>query len=183
MSKNLASKVNTFIGTKAEGNTFPGASAPFGMIQVSPIGRHFAGWREGDGIKGMGHSFVSGAGCWSQGGQLSVLPTLGEVGPGKKFDTSKADTFNHDNYKSSYSTKAGDHTGQAGYYSVKLVQYNNTRIEATALTRTGAERYTFPGSSTSEPANVFINVGQANGEGDQRNSVKNVMFRSSTRAP
>src|SRR5476649_1888626 len=37
--------VNTFIGTQDEGNTFPGASAPFGMIQLSPTGEHYAGWR------------------------------------------------------------------------------------------------------------------------------------------
>ncbi len=34
-------QVNTFIGTKDDGNTFPGASAPFGLIQVSPIGTHY----------------------------------------------------------------------------------------------------------------------------------------------
>jgi putative alpha-1,2-mannosidase len=62
--------VNTFIGTKDEGNTFPGASAPFGMIQVSPIGEHYAGWHYSDKrIRGFGHSFLSGAGCWEQGGQ------------------------------------------------------------------------------------------------------------------
>jgi len=57
--------VNTFIGTRDEGNTFPGASAPFGLIQVSPIGSHYAGWRYDDEtIRGFGRSFVSGAGCW-----------------------------------------------------------------------------------------------------------------------
>ena len=38
-------EVNTFIGTQGEGNTFPGASAPFGLIQVSPITEHYAGYR------------------------------------------------------------------------------------------------------------------------------------------
>ena len=36
--------VNTFIGTQDEGNTFPGASAPFGMVQSSPITTHYAGY-------------------------------------------------------------------------------------------------------------------------------------------
>ena len=65
----LAATVNTFIGSKDDGNTFPGASAPFGLIQVSPIGEHYSGWRYDDPkIHGFGHSFLSGAGCWEQGG-------------------------------------------------------------------------------------------------------------------
>ncbi|MES2040881.1 MAG: glycoside hydrolase family 92 protein, partial [Pseudomonadota bacterium] len=59
--------VNTFIGTQDDGNTFPGAVAPFGMIQLSPIGEHYSGWRYTDQkIRGFGHSFLSGAGCWEQ---------------------------------------------------------------------------------------------------------------------
>ncbi len=78
--------VNTFIGTQDEGNTFPGASAPFGMIQVSPIADHYAGYRYSDKrIRGFGHSFLSGAGCWEQGGQLSVLPVTGHHRPGRGF--------------------------------------------------------------------------------------------------
>jgi len=86
-----AAQVNTFIGTKDDGNTFPGASAPFGLIQVSPIGAHYAGWRNDDpAIRGFGHSFISGAGSWEQGGQLSVLPVVGRIdkgviAPGRNF--------------------------------------------------------------------------------------------------
>lgn len=76
-------QVNTFIGSKDDGNTYPGASAPFSLIQVSPIGAHYAGWRYDDpSIRGFGHSFLSGAGCWEQGGQVSVLPVTGRIGPG-----------------------------------------------------------------------------------------------------
>ncbi|MDT0965422.1 hypothetical protein RNS83_12380, partial [Staphylococcus pseudintermedius] len=92
-------EVNTFIGSKDDGNTFPGASAPFGLIQVSPIGEHYSGWRYDDPkIRGFGHSFISGAGCWEQGGQLSVLPTTGEIGPGKRFDTKEPKSFDHKAY-------------------------------------------------------------------------------------
>ena len=81
-----ASEVDTFIGTQGEGNTFPGASAPFGLIQVSPITEHYAGYRYDDPkIRGFGHSFVSGAGCWEQGGQVAVLPVAGSIGPGGDF--------------------------------------------------------------------------------------------------
>src|SRR5205085_7839328 len=96
--------VNTFIGTRDEGNTFPGASAPFGMLQVSPVGAHYAGWRYDDPkIRGFGHSFLSGAGCWEQGGQVTVLPVTGSIGPGGDFDTADARDFDYRNYASSYS--------------------------------------------------------------------------------
>ena len=82
----LPHEVNTFIGSKDDGNTFPGASAPFGLIQVSPIGEHYSGWRYDDPkIRGFGHSFLSGAGCWEQGGQVSVLPVTGEYRSGRRF--------------------------------------------------------------------------------------------------
>ena len=52
---NLDTVVDTFIGTQDEGNTFPGASAPFGLIQISPIGSHYAGWQYTDKtIRGFG---------------------------------------------------------------------------------------------------------------------------------
>jgi predicted alpha-1,2-mannosidase len=151
--------VNTFIGTRDEGNTFPGASAPFGLIQVSPIGSHYAGWRYDDEtIRGFGRSFVSGAGCWEQGGQVSVLPVTGTIGPGGDFDTTKADSFDHKAYAAHY-THDGE-VGRAGYYKVRLTDYGGIDVEATALTRAAAERYTFaPGAAQ---GHVLINVSQAN---------------------
>ncbi|ALK99352.2 MULTISPECIES: GH92 family glycosyl hydrolase [unclassified Massilia] len=154
-----ATPVNTFIGTQDEGNTFPGASAPFGMIQVGPITDHYAGYRYSDKrIRGFGHSFLSGAGCWEQGGQLSVLPVTGTIGPGGEFDTRKADSFNHKTYAAEYSHEG--EVGQAGYYKVQLTSYGGITAETTALTRAAAERYTFaPGANT---GHVLLNVGQAN---------------------
>jgi predicted alpha-1,2-mannosidase len=151
--------VNTFIGTQDEGNTFPGASAPFGMIQVSPIGEHYAGWRYSDKrIRGFGHSFLSGAGCWEQGGQLAVLPVTGRIGPGGDFDTSKPASFDYKRYAAEY-THEGE-VGQAGYYKVRLTSYGGITAESTALTRAAAERYTF--SSKSGLGHVLLNLGQAN---------------------
>jgi predicted alpha-1,2-mannosidase len=151
--------VNTFIGTQDEGNTFPGASAPFGMIQVSPTGEHYAGWRYSDArIRGFGHSYLSGAGCWEQGGQLSVLPVTGRIGPGGDFDTARPDSFNARNYAAEYRHEG--EVGQAGYYKVQLTSYGGITAEATALTRAAAERYTFaPGTAS---GNVLLNLGQAN---------------------
>jgi predicted alpha-1,2-mannosidase len=151
--------VNTFIGTQDEGNTFPGASAPFGMIQVSPSGEHYAGWRYSDArIRGFGHSFISGAGCWEQGGQLQVLPVTGRIGPGGDFDTTKPESFDHKRYAAEYRHEG--EVGQAGYYKVQLSSYGGITAETTALTRAAAERYTFaPGTSS---GHVLLNLGQAN---------------------
>lgn len=157
-NQSLPSVVNTFIGTKDEGNTFPGASAPFGMIQVSPIGSHYAGWRHGDEkIRGFGRNFLSGAGCWEQGGQVSVLPVTGTIGPGGKFDTNDGKNFEHEKYGSRYTHDGG--AGEAGYYKVRLTDYD-IDVEATALTRAAAERYTF--NADAKTGSVLINVAQAN---------------------
>ena len=133
----LEREVNTFIGSKDDGNTFPGASAPFGLIQVSPIGSHYSGWRYDDEkIRGFGHSFISGAGCWEQGGQVSILPVTGSIGPGGDFDTADAKNFNHKTYAASY-THDGE-IGQAGYYKVRLTSYGGIDAEATARTPPGS---------------------------------------------
>jgi len=154
-----ATPVNTFIGTQDEGNTFPGASAPFGMIQVGPTGEHYAGWRYSDTrIRGFGHSYLSGAGCWEQGGQLQVLPVTGRIGPGGDFDTAKADSFDYKRYAAGY-THDGE-VGQAGYYKVRLTSYGGITAETTALTRAAAERYTF--AAGADTGHVLLNVGQAN---------------------
>ncbi len=151
--------VNTFIGTQDEGNTFPGASAPFGMIQVGPTGEHYAGWRYSDSrIRGFGHSYLSGAGCWEQGGQLQVLPVTGKIGPGGDFDTAKPGSFDYKKYAAEYSHDG--EVGQAGYYKVQLTSYGGITAEATALTRAAAERYTFAANAAS--GNVLLNLGQAN---------------------
>lgn len=158
-SGDAAALVNTFIGSKDDGNTFPGASAPFGLIQVSPIGEHYSGWRYDDPkIRGFGHSFLSGAGCWEQGGQVSVLPVTGDIGPGGDFDTAKPKSFDHKQYGSRYGHDG--EIGQAGYYKVRLLDYGGIDAEATALTRAAAERYTFPAGA--KTGHVLINVGQAN---------------------
>lgn len=154
-----ARSVNTFIGSKDDGNTFPGASAPFGKIQVSPIGSHYSGWRYDDPrIRGFGHSFISGAGCWEQGGQVSVLPVTGRIAPGGEFDTADPASFDHKAYAARY-THEGE-VGEAGYYRVRLTDYGGIDAEATALVRAAAERYTF--AAGSGRGHVLVNVGQAN---------------------
>ena len=159
-------EVNTFIGSKDEGNTFPGASAPFGMIQVSPVGSHYAGWQYDDKkIRGFGHFFLSGAGCFEQGGLISILPVSGSIGAGAKFafDTTNPETFDQTRYASAYEHQG--EIGRPGYYKVRLNADSNQHVggidaETSALTRVGAERYTFSGAVNAQ-ANVLVNLGQA----------------------
>jgi putative alpha-1,2-mannosidase len=167
--------VNTFIGTRGEGNTFPGASAPFGLIQVSPITGHYAGYRYDDPtIRGFGHSFVSGAGCWEQGGQVAVLPVTGSIGPGGDFDTSGpgAAPFDYRKYAAAY-THDGE-AGEAGYYRVRLRgAHGGIDAETTALTRAAAERYTF--AAGAKTGHVLVNVGQADEKHEVVGSVVEVV--------
>jgi predicted alpha-1,2-mannosidase len=138
--------VNTFIGTKDDGNTFPGASLPFGKAQSSPIGSHYAGYRYDDPvIRGFGHFFLSGAGCWEQGGLVSILPVTGPL----------PRTFDHKLYGARYSHDG--EVGKPGYYRVALD--GGITVECTATLRCGVERFTFPAGAA---GTVLVNVGQAN---------------------
>lgn len=143
----LTKWVNPFIGTAKSGNTFPGVSVPFGMTQISPIQSYYAGYRySNDEIRGFGHSFLSGGGCWEQGGLLSILPTVGKV-----------TSTDHKEYASAFSHE--NETAEPGYYRVELSGDKGTTAELTATTRTSRERYTFP---KTEAANIMVNTGQAN---------------------
>ena len=109
-------------------------------------------------IRGFGHSFLSGAGCWEQGGQVSVLPVTGRIGPGGDFDTTDPKRFDHTQYASRYAHEG--EVGQAGYYRVRLTDYGGIDAEATAKVRAAAERYTFAAGQAE--GHVLVNVGQAN---------------------
>ena len=75
----LIDLVNPFIGSQNDGNTFPGAAVPFGMVQMSPDTGHNVGYRyDQDRIRGFSTVHLSGVGC-GLGGTLPVLPTIGAV--------------------------------------------------------------------------------------------------------
>ncbi|MFJ2016726.1 GH92 family glycosyl hydrolase [Streptomyces nodosus] len=139
----LVDLVNPFIGTENEGNTFPGAAVPFGMVQLSPDTGHNTGYDYAqDRIRGFSLVHLSGVGC-GLGGDLPVLPTVGEV---TERDYAKyAASFRHD-----------DEQASPGYYRVGLS--SGITAELTASTRTGVQRYTFPAT---DKANVLLNAGQA----------------------
>lgn len=139
------SLVNPFVGTQNFGNTFPGASAPFGMVQVSPDTGGQGGYDyQQNSIYGFSQTHLSGVGCGVMG-ELPVMPTTGAV-----------DSVDKNVYKSGYSHD--DEKAEPGYYRVGLKKYG-VDAELTATPRTGWQRYTFP--STGQ-ANVLFNTGQAN---------------------
>lgn len=130
----LSDKVNPFIGTDGHGHTYPGAIAPFGMMQLSPDTR-LDGWDGCGGyhysdskIYGFSHTHLSGTGC-SDYADVLLLPISGKIvkdSTGRPFSN-----FKHKNEKAN-----------AGYYQTYLDDYN-TKIELTATPRCGMHRYTF----------------------------------------
>jgi predicted alpha-1,2-mannosidase len=134
-----AAVVNPFIGTAADGNDFPGAVAPFGMVSWSPdtVSRpEGGGYAYGDSaISGFSLTHLSGPGCRAAG-DLPVLPTVGAV------NTSATDSFAH----------AGE-AASAGYYRVALD--NGVTAELTATTRTGLARFAFPAT---DRANLILGL-------------------------
>ncbi|WP_345961727.1 GH92 family glycosyl hydrolase [Streptomyces sp. BRB040] len=139
----LTDLVNPFIGTENEGNTYPGAAVPFGMVQFSPDTGHNTGYDHSDThIRGFSLVHLSGVGC-GLGGDLPVLPTTGDV---TETDYAKyAASFSHD-----------DEEASPGYYRVGLD--SGVDAELTATERTGVQRYTFPAT---DKANVLLNAGQS----------------------
>jgi predicted alpha-1,2-mannosidase len=138
-----ASLVNTLIGTSGAVDTFPGADAPFGMLQWSPDTsphRTDGGGYEYDDSKLLGYSLthISGPGC-SAYGDVPILPTVGRIGadPG-----SATDTFSHINEQ-----------GTAGYYTV--TQGSGVTTSLTASTRSGIGTFQFPQTSQ---ANLLLKV-------------------------
>ncbi|MFF7728924.1 GH92 family glycosyl hydrolase [Streptomyces sp. NPDC008001] len=141
----LTGLVNPFIGTQNEGNTFPGAAVPFGMVQLSPDTGHSTGYDyKHDHIRGFSTVHLSGVGC-RIGGDLPVLPTTGDV---TRTDNAR--------YAAAFSHR--DETARPGYYRVGLSSYGGITAELTAGPRTGHQRYTFPATGK---ANVLLNTGQS----------------------
>ncbi len=132
--------VNPFIGTGADGHTFPGALVPFGMVQLSPDtrlsgGDYASGYHYSDSvILGFSHTRYSGTGRGA-GGDFMFMPFTGGV------DISVKDAAK--NYRSPFSHK--DEKASPGYYRVLLKKYGIT-AELTATKRVGVHKYSFPES-------------------------------------
>ena len=148
--------VDPFIGTGGEGHTFPGATLPFGMVQLSPDTRIQArkdayGWAAGyrhsdDTIVGFSHTHFSGTGH-SDLGDVLLMPVSGDA----KLERGDPDVPGS-GYTSRYSHAT--ETAAPGYYAVTLADAG-VRAELTASARVGVHRYAFP---QGKPAHVIVDL-------------------------
>ena len=145
-AQNYSQYVNPFIGTGGHGHTFPGATLPFGMVQLSPDTRIDSSWDGCSGyhysdsiIYGFSHTHLSGTGV-SDYGDIMLMPTMGVHSFQPEDYASK---FSHDKEKAS-----------AGYYSVHLGKYD-IDVELTASMRVGFHKYTF---NQNGEANIILDL-------------------------
>ena len=151
----LSRYVNPFIGATTSndqagyglGKTFPGATTPFGMVQVNP--NTITGGDNGSGysyehktIEGFAFTQMSGIGWYGDLGNFLVMPSIGQL----NVIAGKEDNLEKKGYRSEYDKQS--ETATAGYYSVLLTKYN-IKAEATASPRGGILRFTFPESKDS----------------------------------
>ena len=129
-----ATYVDNFIGTGGHGHTYPGATAPFGMVQLSPDTRMddwdgCSGYHISDNhILGFSHTHLSGTGC-NDYGDFRFMPITGEK------------HYKSDDYRSAFRHET--ETARPGFYSVTLDDYN-IKVELAAGVRAAMHRYTFP---------------------------------------
>jgi predicted alpha-1,2-mannosidase len=131
--------VNPMIGTDAHGHVYPGATVPFGMVQLSPDTRDntwdgSSGYHYADAsILGFSMNHLTGTGCPDLG-NIMMIPTVGKLKlvPGDRPGEGYRARFSH-----------ADEVSRPGYYSVYLPDYQ-VKVELTATARAGFSRYTFP---------------------------------------
>lgn len=148
----LVDHVDPFIGTGGHGHTYPGATLPFGMVQLSPDTR-LTGWDGCSGyhfsdtiVFGFSHTHLSGTGV-SDYGDVLLMPVTGAP----KFVSGYPDAPD-DGYGSRFD-KATERAG-AGWYEVVLADYG-VKVELTTALRAGMHRYTFPAG---EEAHVIVDL-------------------------
>ena len=146
LGQNFQQYVNPIIGTGGHGHTFPGATLPFGMVQLSPDTRIDGSWDGCSGyhysdsvIYGFSHTHLNGTGV-SDFGDIMIMPTMEKPSLDNKVYSSK---FSHSNEKAT-----------AGFYSVKLDKHN-IDVRLTASTRVGFHEYTF---NSSGQANIILDL-------------------------
>jgi predicted alpha-1,2-mannosidase len=151
-SINAYQKVNLFIGTGGHGHTYPGATMPFGMVQLSPDTR-LEGWDGCSGyhytdsiIYGFSHTHLSGTGVGDYGDVL-LMPTQGKV----QFDNGYK-TGVENGYASWFDKKT--EKASPGYYEVNLAEHD-IDVRLTATERVGVHEYTFNKTDTS---NIILDL-------------------------
>ena len=154
-NENVSSYVDPFIGTGGHGHTYPGATVPFGMLQVSPVNGisewdWCSGYHYSDDVAiGFSHLSLSGTGI----GDLADILFM----PVNKAVDLSTNPISRDSipYKSSYSHK--NEKATPGYYQVFL-ENHNVNVELTTSKRTAYHKYTFKEGDTQS---VVINLGFA----------------------
>ena len=136
-NKNLTSYVNTFVGTGGHGHTYPGATLPFGMMQLSPDTR-LDGWDGCSGyhysdshIYGFSHTHLSGTGV-SDYGDVLLMPT-------NKINFNNG-SDGKDGYRSSFLHE--NEVASPGYYNVYLDD-TNIEVSLSVSKRSGIHKYKF----------------------------------------
>lgn len=139
-SKDYVQYVNPFIGTGGHGHTFPGATMPFGMVQLSPDTR-LDGWDGCSGyhfsdsiVYGFSHTHLSGTGV-SDYGDVLLMPTTGKI----QLDNGAANGPKN-GYASAF--YKDEEMAEPGYYYTKLKE-GEIDVELTATERAGFHQYTF----------------------------------------
>jgi len=145
-SEDVTKFVKIAIGTGGHGHTYPGATVPFGMVQLSPdtfdegwdwcSGYHYSD----SSIMGFSHTHLSGTG----GSDMLDFLLMPGTGPAKTIPGARENPG--EGYRSRF--HHSDEIAEVGYYSVLLRDYN-IRAELSATERAGIHRYTFPKSDTS----------------------------------
>ncbi|MCT4587472.1 MAG: GH92 family glycosyl hydrolase [Carboxylicivirga sp.] len=151
----LTKYVDPFIGTGGHGHVFPGATTPFGMVQLSPV-NGVNGWDWVSGyhtssseLVGFAHMCLSGTGIGDLA-DLLILPTNQKV----VSDTTAQGKNFLQKYKASYQHEK--EAAEPGYYTVDLLN-SGIKAELTASKRVGLHKYTFSGGERS----LIIDLGHA----------------------
>ena len=156
--------VNPFIGTGAidgglSGNNYPGATSPFGMIQLSPDTSEAPNWGDASGydynrstIFGFSHTRLSGTGA-SDLIDVTLMPTS---------SGRTSSTFTHDEEKAS-----------PGYYQVMLKD-ENINVELTTTQRNGIHRYQYPAGKDAE---VILDMDHSADKGSWGRRIINAQIR------
>ncbi len=150
--KSPVNYVDPFIGTGGHGHTFPGATMPFGMVQLSPDTRidswdGCSGYHYSDStILGFSHTHLSGTGVGDYG-DVRFMPTVGklQLNPGTEKNPGSG-------YRSRFSHK--QEQAYPGYYSVFLEDYH-IEVELTVTERAGFHKYRFP---ETDSAHIVIDL-------------------------
>ncbi len=149
-----ATWVDPFIGTGGHGHTYPGATTPFGMVQLSPDTR-LEGWDgcggyhiSDDQVYGFSHTHLQGTGV-SDYGDILLMPTVGPLDTADRWNERYRDRF-----------VPGSQQAHAGFYSCEL-ERSGLKVELTATTRVGVHRYTRSANAAveSDTLNLYFDLG------------------------